>query len=514
MEYAEELESYVENGPATDWERGDERDKVGWIAKPEKRVRVVDHWYKVGNTWHYCIYCGNCVLEFNESILKDERGRSTHKYEMFSADVDQDGDRYSFVRSLKSPQDEINHRRSKALHQLNSRRVIADEGAVDDVETARREYARADGWIIKNPGKEIIPDDQAANAAIEGNLKLLQDAAEEVQTFGPNPGLIGTDIPAESGRAIQLLQAAGIAELGSFIIAYRSWKLRVYRKSWNAAQQLWQAERWIRVTDDENLQQWVAVNGWQQDANGFPQVINQLAALDVDIILDEGPDAVNSMADTFETLVAMAKGGAQIPPEMVIELAPLPSTTKQRILQQITAAQQPNPIQQQMQMLQMQLLTAQIQEMQARAGLNQAKGEHELAEAGATEKGVGQQVDTPADLAKARLDMAKAAEIEGKVDRGIFHPPPAPGLFELNQAKTRQAHAQADAAQMGSQMSMQKGQAELGKLFADERATHAQADLAQANTAKTAAEARTIDEAPPGMLSKPPPRPAGAPNGK
>jgi hypothetical protein len=115
------------------------------------------------------------------------------------------------------------------------------------------------------------------------------EAKAEIDTFGPNPGLIGTDIPAESGRAIQLLQAAGIAELGSFIIAYRAWKLRVYRKSWNAAQQLWRSERWIRVTDDDNLQQFVQVNGWQRDENGFPQVLNQLASLDVDIILDEAP---------------------------------------------------------------------------------------------------------------------------------------------------------------------------------------------------------------------------------
>ena len=118
-DYADELEHYVENGPATDWERGDERDRIGWIAKPEKRVRIVDHWYMVGNNWHYCIYCGNHLLECNESILKDERGRSVHKYEIFSAEVDQDGDRYGFFRDLKSPQDEINHRRSKALHQLN-----------------------------------------------------------------------------------------------------------------------------------------------------------------------------------------------------------------------------------------------------------------------------------------------------------------------------------------------------------------------------------------------------------
>jgi hypothetical protein len=42
------------------------------------------------------------------------------------------------------------------------------------------------------------------------------------------------------------LQQAGIAELGPFILAYRNWKLRVYRAVWNIVQQTWTAERYIR----------------------------------------------------------------------------------------------------------------------------------------------------------------------------------------------------------------------------------------------------------------------------
>ena len=124
-----------------------------------------------------------------------------------SYEIDQDGDRYSAFRDLKSPQDEVNQRRSKALHLSNSRRVIADDGAVDDVELARREYARADGWVVKNPGKEIITEDAVQGAALQGNLEMLAEAKTEIDTYGPNPGLIGTEVDPSSGRAIQL--AAG-----------------------------------------------------------------------------------------------------------------------------------------------------------------------------------------------------------------------------------------------------------------------------------------------------------------
>jgi hypothetical protein len=86
-----------------------------------------------------------------KSHLIDEKKKTFCKYIMFSAAVDHDGDRYGFVRNLKSAQDEINQRRSKGLHELNSRRLIAEEGAFNDVEKARREAARPDGVIIHNP---------------------------------------------------------------------------------------------------------------------------------------------------------------------------------------------------------------------------------------------------------------------------------------------------------------------------------------------------------------------------
>jgi len=523
---ADDLADYIENGPQTDWNRGDERNRIAWISKPERQVRIVDMWYKLGKDWHYCIYCGNIVLEFGRSPYFDERGVSVHKYEIFSAEVDQDGDRYGFFRDLKSPQDEINHRRSKALHTLNSRKVIADEGAVDDVEVARREYARSDGWVVKNPGKEILTEDQQSAQIVQGNLTLLEDAKNEIDTYGPNPGLIGTDIPAESGRAIQLLQAAGIAELGGFVLAWRNWKLRVYRKTWNTVQKYWTSDRWIRVTDDDNLAQFIQVNGWQQDEiTGQVVAINQLASLDVDIIIDEGGDALNAQADTLETLVLLAKGGIQVPPTAIVELSPLPSSVKQRVLMELAKASQPQPIQQQEIMLKMQGMQAQIQELQSKAELNMANAAKAHAEAATAgmDGGGNQQIDTAADLAKARLDLAKAGEIEARVSSGGHLPVQEPGLFEVNQAKARLAHAQADAAQTGAQMSLEQGRAGIDKIYGDQQLAAQQqgtdlglrqqdgamkAMLLAAQARKANLEGDTIEQAPPGMLEKPPPRPA------
>jgi hypothetical protein len=548
---AEELADVVERGPAMDTERGDERGKIAWTSKPDKQVRIVDQWYMDGSKWYYCIYTGNLRLEHGPTPYFDEKGNPVHKFEMFSCEVDQDGDRYAYFRDWKGPQDEINHRRSKALHQLNSRKVIAEEGAVDDVDAARREYARADGWVVRNPGKEIATEDAQAAQVVQGNLEMLQEAKAEIDTYGPNPGLVGTEIPAESGRAIQLLQAAGIAELGGFVLAWKNWKLRCYRKTWNTIQKYWTSERFVRVTDDDNLAQFIQVNGWEQDPQtGQVLPLNHLAALDVDILIGEdNTDGVDMQADTLETLVAMAKGGIQIPPAAIIELSPLPSSVKQRVLMEIAKASQPSPIQQQEMMLKLQGMEAQIAELQSKAMLNQAKAAAEGVPDGQ------QQVDTPADLAKARLDMAKAAEIEQRV-ANPDHEPTQPGLWELNQAKTAEsyakankAHADAEAAQIGAQMSLEQGRAGIDKIYGDQDIARQDADtrqlaavtgadrgfqdsdtkrrqadhsaevgrqdaqtrarVADATARKTGLEADTIQQAPPGMLTKPPPRPPG-----
>jgi hypothetical protein len=463
-ESAEDIENFVDKGYATDWDRGDDRHKMQWLNKPEKQVRIVDHWYMMGHDWCYAIYCGEAVLEEGKSPFRDNKGKSISKYIMWSCEVDHDNDRYGFFRDLKGAQDEINHRRSKALHALNSRQVVAEEGAVDDVEKSRKELARSDGWVVVHGERRFEMLDQAKQQIVQGNLDMLTEAKAEIDTYGPNPGLIGTEIPAESGRAIQLLQSAGIAELGSFMLAFKHFKLRVYRALWCAVQQFWTAPRWIRVNDDEQMAQFVQVNGWQRDpVTRMPTVINQLAALDVDIIIEEGPDTINSMADTFDTLVMMGKQGAPIPPEVVIELSNIPSSTKKRVLSMLEQKNAPNPMEQDAVQLRMMQEQAKLEETRANAALKAAQTQKTLVEAATPPEGPKQQVDTAADLAKARKDIAQAMEIEQRVAA----PPqdtPEPGLFAVNSAKAMRDAAEAEKTRQRTANLAAYGAEEPGKI--------------------------------------------------
>jgi hypothetical protein len=178
------------------------------------------------------------------------------------------------------------------------------------------------------------PDVSAIND-FKGQLELLQEAKNEIENFGPNPALIGQGLEDSSGRAIQLLQQAGIAELGPYLTAYKNWKIRVYRDIWNIVQRHWRKERWIRVTDDKNVAQFFQVNKMELDEYGRPIIVNALGALDVDIIIDEGPDTINMQGDAMMVLQSLGPQFLQQFPEIALELAPIPSSVKKPMLDKI-----------------------------------------------------------------------------------------------------------------------------------------------------------------------------------
>lgn len=372
-----------------------------WIAGTEKnrRIRLVDLWYRVGEKWFWAIFVGSGILAEGRSPFKDEKRRDSCKYIMFSANVDHDGDRYGFVRNMKSSQDEINQRRSKGLHILNSRRMVVRDGEGLDVEAIRREAVRPDGVIVVPPGAEAPEFDDGQKAAeLNGHIGMLREAKEEIENYGFNPALMGTGVQSMSGRAIALQQQAGIAELGPYLLGFKGWKLRVYRAIWSAVQQHWTSERWIRVTDDEELSNWLAINRLEFDPQtGAPTIANALGSLDVDIILDEGPDTINVQADTNESVREVLRSvgpiltpaAAQAALEVLIDTSQMPSSAKQKFRQASRQQAEPDPQQQQIQQRAVQIKMAgemaDVEKTRAETDLAEARAMESRAKAGATE---------------------------------------------------------------------------------------------------------------------------------
>lgn len=374
-----------------------------WGDLENRRVRVVEFWEKrvlqapLMNTtaltpaqslpmygWYYCYFSGDVLLEGGWSPYKGLKDEPDCPYVAWSPYIDEKGDRYGIVRTMKSIQDEINHSSSKLLHRITTRQFFHREGAVEDVDEFSRQIARPDGKIKINAhaewGKDVgLVDD---GARLQGEAERHQMALSEMENYGPNPGLTGQGqgVDGASGRALLAQRDSGMTELSPVFERHRDWKLRCYRKMWARIRQVWTAERWIRITDDEDAVQFVQLNAYQIDPM-TGQIVgdNVLAQADVDIMLDEGPDTITMNEELLQTLSQLSS----VPPPMwkvFIELSNSPK--KDKLFKMIDEAQQamappPDPS-----------IELKQQEMQMRGQELQLKGEQ--------------------DALKGRIDMAKA----------------------------------------------------------------------------------------------------------
>jgi hypothetical protein len=381
--------------------------EIKWVITSERRIRLIEHWYIYRGQWRWAFYVANQVLDEGLSPFYDERGKRRSSFIMFSVSVDHDGDRYGFVRNLKGPQDALNQSKSKALHIANSRRLIMDKGAVDDVETTRREWARPDGVVEKNPGLDIAPDQTQQDLAAQ--LKFSDDAKNEIDQYANLnvAAMSGSGINNISGRAVELLRQPGMAELGPFVMAVRQWKLAIYRLIWDSAQRYWTSERWLRVSDDPGVAKFIKLNGLGLDQYGRPALVNALGALDVDIILEEGPDVASVMQDTYDALKGYPPG--TFPPQVIIEMSPLPRTDKTRILQMLQPKPPPpNPIAQAATKLQLEGAAAKNALTAAQAKKTEACVDQVMADAEAKRAKIGTEAAKAGHLAhQSHLDGAE-----------------------------------------------------------------------------------------------------------
>lgn len=400
-------------------DRPQESRSFQWGDRRMKRVRVAQMYYQRGGTWYLAVFCGGGEILNDVSPYQDEDGQPTNPMQLFTGYIDRENRRYGVVRDMISAQDEINKRRSKLLHQLNSRQTVGVKGAVDSVSTMKRELAAPDGHVDVSieafedaarvgmkPFDIIQNQDQTS-----GQFSLLTEAKGEIDMVGPNASLLGQLNGAQSGRAIQAQQQAGLSELSPIYDSLRDWNLRVYRAVWERIKQFWTEERWVRVADQRGVTEFIGLNVVQgmepvHNIDGSiqlrPMVQNPVAEMDLDIIIEDAPDYETLRHEEFEQLAQMAQNGIPVPPEMIIEASNL--TNKADLLQKLEEQKQ-----QQMQM-QMQTMQAQQQE-QAQANAVKAQREQAatMKDMASADKLAAEVQETQADTAKTVVETQRLA---------------------------------------------------------------------------------------------------------
>lgn len=403
------IEATAQRGTSSQFSQYDDKPKWSyWYDAKRRRIRVNTHYHLENGVWNRCIFTLAGELEESApSPFIDDEGNPENPLILQSAYVDRDNDRYGIVRDMISLQDEVNKRRSKFLHMVNSNKIRVSAAVGADREAIRKEYARPDAVIIGETG-EIESLDNVSKES--GQFNLLQDTRATLKgNIGPNAYLGGKAGENQSGRAVLAQQQAGMTQMAPLLDHLRHFTLRLYRQVWNRIRQYWTAERWIRVTDDENNVRFVGLNTppqmspqeaqmatmkvqmavqsgqldpqtaqqYAQKIQQMATVGNHLAELDVDIDIDEVNETPTLQIEQFEQLTQLVGTGilgAPPPPEvieMIIQASNL--RDKQKIIDIVEKlkeqAAQPNPAQQ----IQLAGEAAKVDEIKSKTALNMAK---------------------------------------------------------------------------------------------------------------------------------------------
>lgn len=404
---ADELKNLMDSTSVASITSGVEQSRdEQWGDLEHRRVRVVEFWELKRwdgalmqsssltpaqsvptHAWYYCYFSGQVEIEAGWSPYRGLEGEPDCPYVAWSPYIDEKGDRYGLVRTMRSIQDEVNHSASKLLHRTTTRQFWYKRGAVEDVDDFAKETAKPDGKIQINEHAKWNEDIGFVddNVRLQGEAERHQMALAEMENYGPNPGLTGqgTGVDGASGRALLAQRDSGMTELSPVFERHRDWKLRCYRKMWARCRQVWTAERWIRITDDMDAVQFVQLNGYDMDPQtGQIVAKNVVAQIDVDIMLDEGPDTITMNEELLQTLSQLSS----VPPPMwkvFIELSNTPQ--KEKLFKMLDDAQQqmqpPAPPPDPTVELKAKELEVRMQELQVKGQQDLQRGQIDLAKA-------------------------------------------------------------------------------------------------------------------------------------
>jgi hypothetical protein len=313
---------------------------------------------------------------------------------------------YGLVRSMISPQDEINARKSKQLWLLNSRRVIADSDAVTDHNVAAREIARPDAYIQLNPNRKpnsrFEVEDGAALVAPQA--QALMDAKNEIsEASGVHKAMMGQSSQSSSGLAINSLIDQGLTTLGEINDNFTFARRLVGELLFSLVQEdFMEAPAMVRLGSGSS-ERIIHLNQPSVDPEtGERIVINDVSKLRARVVLDDvkstptyrmqvmtqlteitkslPPQAQSAMADLW--VEASDLPNKQIVIDRLRGILHLPDDSPQGKQQAQQAAQQQQQQQQEMYQLEVQSKTAAIRKLLADAEMLHATAQMNLAKAG------------------------------------------------------------------------------------------------------------------------------------
>lgn len=239
---------------------------------------------------------------------------------------------YGLIRSMVSPQDEVNARKSKMLWALNSRRVVTDSDAVLDHNKAAQEVARPDAYVILNANRKpqsTFKVEPGGDLAAQ-QFQVMQEAKQEIaEASGVHKSMQGQQSGAKSGVAINSLIEQGINTLAEINDNYAYARRLVGEMLFELVKQnLMQGPAKVSVGEGQQKRVILLNQPAQDPQTGQMVMVNDVAKVKAKVVLDDIASTPTYRTQTLQMLTEITKS---LPPnvqglvmDFVIEATDLP----------------------------------------------------------------------------------------------------------------------------------------------------------------------------------------------
>ena len=292
---------------------------------------------------------------------------------------------HGMVRAMKDPQRWANKFFSQILHIINSNSkggLLIEQGAAQDMNQVKEEWARPDGVVVLNPGGLARVREKAQAQYPTGLDRLMEIAVSAIRDVtGVNLEMLGLADRTQAGVLEYQRKQAGLTILASLFDALRRYRKDQGRLLLTFIQKYVADGRLIRVVGD-------------QGAQYVPLALDKQGAR-YDVVVDDSPTSPNQKEQVFgimsQLMPLLAKMGVSPPPE-TLDYLPLPSSLIEKWKQQIQQqSQQPDP-------------AMQAQQMEMQMAQQKAAMEAQIKE---TESDHAMKIDTQQAMHEASLEQFK-----------------------------------------------------------------------------------------------------------
>tara|TARA_R110001632_G_scaffold5144_4_gene20979 strand:- start:3701 stop:5371 length:1671 start_codon:yes stop_codon:yes gene_type:complete len=336
---------------------GDDMDenKLTYIDPKRERIKLIECWWKddsAENGIKTAVYTGNSTdRDWLQKPMDSPYKHGQFPYVVFYGARSRKRIPYGLVKNLTSPQDVINKMVSKSMHILGTKQIIAEEGAISNMQNVQENISRADSIISGfangaiGSGKVIINDNR-------------QDAGLAFQHFetgvvmmnrisGVNPELQGLSTNARSGTAISMRMRQGNTVLADLYDALSRCKKKIAEMTISNMAQYMTGKEVMRYTAPNGATEEVEINSTKEvvdplTAKVLQQDVNKISDIfKYDVVVSEAPDTANQNEHEFTQLVELLKAVPQsATPEAISQLVLATNLSGKEIIAK-SIAQQP-----------------------------------------------------------------------------------------------------------------------------------------------------------------------------